>query len=220
MSRTKIPNQTIVWNSKHTKKEHEKLRYSPSPLSEIAKPYFPNNSSILELGCGVGRDAVVFQRAGHSVVATDSSEVAIDQNTVEFSNSGVDFKVIDMQDLLPYSDQEFDVVYANLSLHYYLNEKTREIVSEIERILKNGGIFAFACKSHDAQRTDGADVIEPDVYVAKSGHATHMFSTDYAKSLLEKYFDITYLDEVDEEYLGRVSGIVRCIAVKNNIGKI
>jgi len=214
MSEIKIPDQTLVWNKKHGNGEHEKLRYDPSPLSVLAKDYFPEKSELLELGCGVGRDAVVFQDAGHAVTATDSSEVVIVQNKDKFDEGGVIFDVLDMQHELPYDSNRFDVVYANLSLHYYLDGKTKEIIEEISRVLKAGGIFAFACKSHDAQRTAGADVVESNVYVAKSGHVTHMFSIDYSKSLLKNDFTIEYIDEVDEEYLGRVSGIVRCIASK------
>ncbi len=107
MSHLNIPDQRLVWNDKHSMGEHEKLRHSPSPLSALVGDYFPESSDILELGCGVGRDAVVFQDAGHNVIATDSSGVAIEQNKKESSGNGVVFNVLDMQEPLPYEDQEY-----------------------------------------------------------------------------------------------------------------
>ena len=125
------------------------MRHSPSPLSELAEPYFPRQSQILELGCGVGRDAVFLAKNGHKVLATDSSEVVIKQDRQHFPDSGVEFTVLDMQEPFPYMPKSFDVVYTNLSLHYYSHQKTREIVEDIARILKADGILAFACKSVD-----------------------------------------------------------------------
>ena len=209
-----MPDQRLVWDKKHAEGDHDKLLYSPSPLAILAEPYFRTDSKILELGCGVGRDAIFFQERGHSVLATDSSSVVIKKNMARIHKENVVFEVLDMQEPLSYADESFDVVFANLSLHYYLDKKTREIAKEITRVIKPGGVLAFACKSHDEFRTNEATKLEDNVFVAPNGHALHIFSEDYAKDLLGTDFEIKHLDELDEEYLGRISGIVRCIARK------
>jgi len=207
-----IPDQIAMWNRKHGEGDHETLRNVTSPLAEMIEPSFPRKSRILELGCGVGRDAIFFAEKGHHVLATDSSPVVIDQNKKLYTDHDVEFNVLDMQQPLPYKADSFNVVFANLSLHYYTDEKTREIIKDIARVLKDGGILAFACKSRDERRKTGAEEVETNFFVAPNGHAIHFFTTEYAQEILDGMFNITYLDDVDEEYNSQVSGIVRCIA--------
>jgi SAM-dependent methyltransferase len=167
----------------------------------------------LELGCGVGRDALFFGSKGHTVLATDSSEVVVNQNKQLYDYHNVRFETLDMRQPLPY-ESEFDVVYSNLSLHYYTHENTREIIENIAKVLKEGGILAFSCKSKDEVRTKDAQLVEKDVFVDPKGHALHLFSMQYVRKLLDGLFEITHLDEVEEEYNGRVSSIVRCVVRK------
>lgn len=211
---SKIPDQRPVWDRKHSAGDHEQLRHTPSPLSRLAEPYFSENANILELGCGVGRDAVFFAKKGHKVIATDGSKIAIEQDINHFSDLGVEFRVLDMQEPLPYPYRSFDVVYANLSLHYYSHKKTREIIEEIARVLKSGGLLAFACKSVDDFHHGNGEEVEENIFVAPNGHVRHLFSIPYAKELLKNLFKISYIDVVKEEYNGEKSSILRCIASK------
>lgn len=208
-----IPDQRPVWDKKHGAGDHDILREVPSPFSEIAEPYFPPNAHILELGCGVGRDAVYFADHDHTVVATDGSEVVIEQNRDRISNDSVSFESVNMTDALPYDDVSFDVVYTNLALHYYSDQKTREIVAEIARVLRPGGVFAFACKSYDSLHNAGEE-IEKNVFVSSTGVTIHLFSEEYVQDLVKGVFAIEHIDEEGEEYNGRFSKIVRCVAKK------
>ena len=81
-----IPDQVEMWNRKHSEGDHQALRDIPSPLAKLAEPYFPRRAQVLELGCGVGREAVFFAKQGHTVVATDSSDVVIEQNKILSNN--------------------------------------------------------------------------------------------------------------------------------------
>ncbi len=211
---SKIPDQKLVWDKKHNAGEHEVLRHTPSPLVKLSEPYFPKLSYILELGCGVGRDAEFFAQKGYKVVATDGSKVVINQDKKHFADSGIKFSVLDMQEPMPYPVESFDVVYANLSLHYYSHKKTREIVEEIARILKDDGLLAFACKSTDDFHHGNGEEVEKDVFVSEEGHVRHLFSLAYTRKLLDDLFDIKHLDKIEEEYNGQKSNIVRCIARK------
>ena len=76
-----IPDQGPIWEAKHARNVHESLRDTPSPFAEIASVYFNPASYILELGCGVGRDAIYFAELGHTIVATDFSPSVIRSNT-------------------------------------------------------------------------------------------------------------------------------------------
>lgn len=210
-----IPDQHTMWNKKHAADEHGHFRQEPSPFAEIVSKKLLPRQKLLELGCGNGRDSVYFAHLKHDVTASDFSEQVIEQNKQLFVECSEIFAVMDISNKFPYNDNSFDVVYASLSIHYFTDSKTREIINEVRRVLKQGGIFAFACKTKDAVRTQHATLIEKDLYVGGNGHALHVFSKDYVQELLRDGFHIEMLDEVTEEYVGGESGIVRCIAKKN-----
>lgn len=209
-----IPDQKPVWDRKHSTGEHEDLRHTPSPLAKLVEPKFPRRAYILDLGCGVGRDAVFFAKKGHKVIATDVSEIAIEQDKQHFLDSGVEFGVLDMREPLPYPAESFDVVYANLSLHYYSHKVTREIVERIAKVLKKNGILVFACKSVDDFHHGNGTEVEKDIFVSPKGHVRHLFSVPYTKQLLQGLYDIDFLDVVEEEYNGEKSNLVRCVTKK------
>jgi ubiquinone/menaquinone biosynthesis C-methylase UbiE len=213
MKKAGIPDQIIVWDSKHLKGDHNKLRGVPSPFSLIAEPMFKRKSTILELGCGVGRDAIFFSENGHKVVATDGSNVVISENKKRLNDTGIEFDVLNMLKKFPFSSSTFDTVYSNLSLHYYTYKATPKIIKEVHRVLKTGGVFAFSCKSKDGHFNNGTKIDE-NIYVNANNHAIHFFDKSYVTKLLSGLFLIEYLDEVEEDYEGRFSKIVRCIAKK------
>jgi ubiquinone/menaquinone biosynthesis C-methylase UbiE len=213
-----IPDQIDVWESLHTQGTHDVLRHQASPFAELAQPHFKRGAKILELGCGVGRDAEYFAQKGHTVMATDGTSAVIEQNKAEISSSSVTFDVLDMRQMpWPYADSTFDVVYANLSLHYYSDEVTAAIVREARRVLRDGGYMAFACKSDDEYYHAGKK-LGNGVYVLPDDKMIHFFSEDYMRQLVTPFANIELLDEIDEDYHGRVSKIVRCLAQARTAG--
>lgn len=211
-----IPDQKAVWEKKHGAGEHESFRGDPSKFAVVVANKLYKNSKILELGCGVGRDAVFFAEQGHEVLATDFSETIIERDSQAFAGSNVTFRVLDMSQPLPFEHGSFDVVYANLSIHYYLDEDTRKIIADVARVLKPGGLLAFACRSVNDFHYGNGEEIEKDVFVSSKGHVRHLFSADYARDLMRHKFRVEFLDEVEEVYVGEKSAMVRCIARRSN----
>lgn len=74
---------------------------------------------------------------GYTVVSADISKIAL--NVVkEFNNNVIE---IDMQNPLPFDNNKFDIVFANLSIHYFDDKTTKNLMNEIKRILKKDGLF-------------------------------------------------------------------------------
>jgi len=209
-----LPDQHALWNEKHGKGEHAAHRASEMPFARRVAEYFPDGASVLEIGCGVGADAAFFSEEGYSVLATDISEVVITQDKEVYGNLPVKFEQLDITTTLPYEDEAFDAVYSHLALHYYDHATTERVFGELHRILRQGGVLAFACKSvHDSRYGKGEEV-EPDLFIAKGGHVRHFFSIDYTRQLLGDDYDITVLEEGKEFYSDGMSGFVYCIATK------
>ncbi|HET9850361.1 MAG TPA: methyltransferase domain-containing protein [Candidatus Saccharimonadales bacterium] len=215
-----LPDQLALWEGKHSRGEHENLRHSPSHFASIAERYFRQGSTIVELGCGVGRESEFFAKKGYRVLASDFSPVAIAQDKKIFKELDIDFSVHDMRQPLTFSDSSVDAVYANLALHYFDDDTTRKIFDEIWRILKPGGLLAFTCKSVNDHHFGNGEQAGNNVFISDKGHIRHLFSLDYTKNLLAGKFRPLLLEEVKDENDGQVDSLIRCVAKKIEAGAV
>lgn len=208
-------NQQELWNKKHANGEHEGLRARPSLFAESVHEYFPKGATILEIGCGSGADASFLANGGRDVLATDISSVVIDQDKGYFEHeTSLSFEQLDASRYpLPFEDEQFDGIYSNLALHYYDDETTQRVFSELHRILREGGTLAFACKSVADPKYGEGEEVEKDMFLFK-GHLRHFFSPAYVEGLLEGMFDVALLQEEKDGYNGAPSAFVWCVATK------
>lgn len=99
----------------------------------------------LDLGCGLGQYTKYFSDNGFTVTAADISEIALEN--VKKNNPNTKTIVLDMSKKLPFLDNSFDLVFANLSIHYFDTKTTIFLLKEIKRILKNDGYFIGSVNS-------------------------------------------------------------------------
>lgn len=209
-----IPDQTKLWNEKHGAGEHSAHRGKPAPFGLLAGPFFPRQSHLLEIGCGVGSESQFFADLGHNVLATDISKVVLEQDKEYYKDSTVTFEILDVSKPLPFENDTFQVIFSHLALHYYDDSTTRTIFSEIHRCLEADGILAFACKSTKDSKYGIGEELEKDMFLANGKHLRHFFTIEYVRSLLKDDYEVLLLDEVKEQYSKDVSALIRCIARK------
>lgn len=97
------------------------------------------DSTVLEVGCGLGTDAINFARAGAFYTGVDLTEASIElvRRRFEFEDQTADLRVADAE-ALPFADDSFDLVYSHGVLHH--TPDTQRAVDEIHRVLGPGGI--------------------------------------------------------------------------------
>lgn len=198
-----------MWNTYRSDDHHtgEPSRFAVEVLSTL-----PSHLKILELGCGDGNDALNFAQAGHTVLATDFSEIAIKNNAESFANvSNLKFSVLDITQPMPFSDNEFDAVYARLSLHYFPNDDTRNIFQEIHRVLVAGGYICFLCKSTDDRLYGEGTKIAEDMY-ERQGHIRHFFSKEFVQWCLKDLFEVQVIQKGTENFYSYDSAYIKVIA--------
>ena len=93
---------------------------------------------VLEVGCGIGTDALRWAKGGAEVTAIDLTEEAIAEATRRFALYGLraDLRVGDAESL-PFADGAFDLVYSFGVLHH--TPDTQRAIDEIHRVLRPGG---------------------------------------------------------------------------------
>ncbi|KAK8892282.1 hypothetical protein M9Y10_029507 [Tritrichomonas musculus] len=97
------------------------------------------SNSILELGCGYGNNAKFLENIGLTELATDFSDVALD--IVRKNCPTIQTQHLNLMKHFPFKDDSFDIVIADLCLHYFSEKKTEDILAEIQRVLKNNGLL-------------------------------------------------------------------------------
>lgn len=105
------------------------------------------HGTCLEIGAGSGRLASLLLSRGMSVVATDISPRLV----AEMKKKKINAIVCDAEKL-PFPDGAFDTVIA-AELIYYLDHP-ESFVSEVQRVLKPGGVFLISAANNTAKLYD------------------------------------------------------------------
>ena len=107
----------------------------------------PSPFTILDLGCGPGRDLKAFADRGHRAVGIDGSARFVEMAA---AHSGCE---VWRQDFLALKlpDAMFDGVFANASLQHVPSAELPRVLSELHRSLKPGGVL-FASIPHGDNR--------------------------------------------------------------------
>jgi SAM-dependent methyltransferase len=202
-----IPEQKSHWNEVFAG-EAAFFGKEPSELARISLDLFRKEGvrSVLELGCGQGRDTFLFARNGLEVTALDYSETAIAAISgkamdPEFS-SRVHARTCNVKEPLPFPDESFDACYSHMLLCMELS--TAEIASilrETHRLLKPGGLAVYSVRSNfDKHYRTGSHLAE-DIYEI-GGFVVHFFSEKKVRKLARGY-EILEIGRLEEGSLPR-----------------
>lgn len=181
---------------------------SPSGFARRAFDLFRQQDviTVLELGCGQGRDTLWFAEQGLRVTALDYSEQAVTEMTAEARTKGLEDRVVgtlhDVRQPLPYLDASFDACYSHMLLCMELTEaEIAFVLREMHRVLKPGGFALYSVRSdHDKHYRAGAHLGE-DAYEV-GGFVVHFFSEAKIRRMARGY-DVVAVDRVEEGSLPR-----------------
>lgn len=155
------------------------------------KNYLSLSGKCLDLGCGIGQFSKEFIKYGYDVTSADISDIALNK-AIEFNKNIVK---LDMREKLPFVDNEFDLVFANLSIHYFSDHDTKKLLSEVSRILNNNGLFIGSVNGIQGLEVidDEAKEIENHFYEYKD-KMIRLFNVQDIKDYLSD-FDIQKIEE-------------------------
>lgn len=93
---------------------------------------------VLDVGCGTGRGAVRLVNRGARAVGVDAS---VDMLAIASAKAGRSPFVAGYAQRLPFADESFDVVITLNFLHLFGLEVQHEMVAEMQRVLRPGGVL-------------------------------------------------------------------------------
>jgi ubiquinone/menaquinone biosynthesis C-methylase UbiE len=109
-------------------------------------------ATILEIGCGTGKNTALLAQIGRRVCAVDFSEGMLSQARAKISTSNVIFAVGNITDPWICASQSIDLIVCNLVLEHIAD--LTFVFSEAFRVLARDGRF-FVCELHPFRQYQG-----------------------------------------------------------------
>ncbi len=106
--------------------------------------------SLLDLGCGTGRQAVELSRRGYAVVGFDLSLAMLARagEEAQEQNQKINFVQGDMREMT--FEEAFDGIYCwGSTFGYFEEEKNAHVISKVHKALRQGGQFLLDTVSRD-----------------------------------------------------------------------
>lgn len=97
-----------------------------------------SDTKVLDLCCGSGQTTQFLVKMSQNVTGLDASPLSLlraKQNVPQAEY------VEAFAEEMPFADHEFDLVHTSVALHEMQPEQLREIIREVYRVLKPGGVF-------------------------------------------------------------------------------
>jgi SAM-dependent methyltransferase len=177
-----------VWNE--TFKERGKVFTKPQEdIQKIVKLFKNHNvKRVLDLGCGSGRHLVFLAKNGFDVYGIDmaKSGIKISKNWLDKEGLKANLRVGDIYKKLPYKNNFFDAIVSTQTLHHEKIGKIRNLIKEIERILKTNGLIFITVLDLKFVPNRNKRQIAPRTFILLKGNDVGIPHYSFNKNILRK----------------------------------
>ena len=122
--------------------------------SIVAKKTFENfhSNTVVEIGCGTGKNTTLFSQIAETVYAIDFSEGMIKKAKEKVKSNNVLFSIADISKGLPWQNNFADLIVCSLILEHI--ENINFVFSEVSRLVSDSGKF-FISELHPFRQYEG-----------------------------------------------------------------
>jgi len=179
------------WNKTYNKSDA--FGTGPTKLAVLAyKPMIENRvKTILELGCGQGRDSLFFAEKGYMVTAIDFSENAINFLKEIIEQRQIKNLKVKLQDVTMKFNfkNKFDCVYSNLTLQFFDKSELVDIFAKVSKALQKNHLFIFSTKKSGDKYYNVGKKVDNNAFIL-NGITRYFFEQKEIENMLEKFFEI------------------------------
>lgn len=203
------------WKTIYSKQSEDE---QPSLFARhIAETINLEGKTIIELGCGNGRDAIFFANANAQVTAIDQCDNIIDLLNYRFQKvSNLKFKCLDFTCL---DDQtKYDIVYSRFTLHSVSKKQEERVTRWAYRNLNPNGKLCIEVRGQKNEIYQVGIPVEgePDAFILNDHYRRFIHFESFCKVLKTIGFSLDYANEDKDfaPYKGTNETYIRVIATK------
>lgn len=165
----------------------------------------PRSTAVLDIGCGAGRHLVWLERQGFRSHGVDTAPHGVAHARARLRREGhpVRIALADMR-ALPFGDDGFGAAIACKVLYHGTRGDMERAVGEVERVLRDEGLFVGVLLSARTWKHGEGRCLEPGTYVQERGPEEgvvhHYCDEAEARALLAGFdLDSMALDEYSDD---------------------
>ena len=196
--KSSITNNIDYWNGFYKNNFNEIIE--PSSFAKYIMSYIEPNKTLLDLGCGNGRDSKFFINNKLNVVGVDTSDYAINKLNNEIIDRNSIFICDDFVTCRNIFQQQYDYIYSRFTLHTISEKQETELLLNIKESIKNNGYFFIEARTINDEIYGKGQRIGENEYIYNN-HYRRFIDVDKFKEKLRNIggFEIIELKE-DENY--------------------
>jgi tellurite methyltransferase len=177
--------------------ESEGREWWETPASEVIKLIKSQSPQkrpqVLDLGCGLGRHAIAFAKAGYNVTAIDGSEKATQYLRKSANQLDLDIHILQGDVLDPRLPAGyFDLVLSYNVIYHGYRQQFEAAIQYVFQLLTPGGLFFFTCPSREDGKYGYGEEIAAHTYLS---------SKSIIPGDIHYFSDETDLDELLKDYI-------------------
>ncbi len=178
------------WEEYYTK---DLAPHEPSLFATFALTHLTSNQTLLELGCGNGRDSIFFTHHNLRVTAIDQTESAIAKLQQTYNN--IEFLKDDFVSSSIYHKRTFDNVYSRFTMHTITLQEQAIVFANIHSALREGGTFFIEVRTVNDDIYGKGVCVGMHEYVYEDHYRRFVEKNAFEDSLLSAGFTICYSEE-------------------------
>ncbi|MBD2342114.1 class I SAM-dependent methyltransferase [Calothrix sp. FACHB-156] len=146
-----------------------------------------SDTKILDLCCGSGQATQFLVKFSQNVTGLDASPLSLKRANQNVPSASY---VEAFAENMPFANGEFDVVHTSVALHEMETQQLQQIISEVYRVLKPGGIFTLI-DFHAPTNPIFWPGVSLFLLLFETETAWQLIKTDLPKLLTEIGFEVT-----------------------------
>jgi tellurite methyltransferase len=144
---------------------------------------YPERGTVLDYGCGQGRDAIALAHLGYFVTGVDRSRVGVAQMLEKAMAAGllVEGVIADIYNYQPVRD--YNIILFDSMFHFLKKDKEKEtaLIRKVADDLQKGGVICFCIQSVKAKETTLKGIFTEEEGTWEILHDSHLKYVYYEK---------------------------------------